>query len=137
MFSSYVLGDTFCLHDLDGDVFGETFTMNEIDGYPRSKDSEEDCYNAWQYWDDNSMFADWLEWRFEEDGYVMWDNNPQDGTFVWIKDYEQCVVLHSDSELPTDVVATFDRDSLYETEYAEGIVRDGVFYATVIARELD
>lgn len=137
MFSSYVLGNMFCLHDLDGDVFGEAFTMNEIDGYQRSKDSEEDCYNAWQYWDDNSMFADWLEWRFEEDGYVMWDNNPQDGTFVWIKDYEQCVVLHGDSELPTDVVATFDRDSLYETEYAEGIVRDGVFYATVIARELD
>ena len=49
------------------------------------------------------------------------------------------VVQPSDSkvELPTEVVATFDRDSLYEMEYAQGIVRDGIFYATTIARELD
>ena len=54
-----------------------------------------------------------------------------------MQDYEQCVVLPGDNELPSDVVAMFDRDSLYETVYAEGIVRDGVFYATTIARELD
>lgn len=83
------------------------------------------------------VLSDWLEWRFEEDGYLGYDDNPQDGTFVWMQDYEQCVVLPGDNELPSDVVAMFDRDSLYETVYAEGIVRDGVFYATTIARELD
>lgn len=137
MFSEYVYGDTFNQRELDSDVFAEHFNANMIDGYQRSKDSEEDCYNAWQYWDDTLMFADWLNWRFEEDGYLDYDNNVQDGTFVWMQDYEKLVVLPGDNELPSDVVAMFDRDSLYETVYAEGIVRDGTFYATVIARELD
>ena len=137
MFSEYVDGDTFNQRELDSDVFAESFNANEIDGYRRSKDPEEDCYNAWQYWDDTLMFADWLNWRFEEDGYLDYDDNPQDGMFVWVQDYEQCVVLPGDNELPSDVVAMFDRDSLYETVYAEGIVRDGIFYATTIARELD
>ena len=137
MFAHYVDGDVFNQRELDSDVFAESFNANEIDGYRRSTDSEEDCYNAWEYWDDKGLFSDWLEWRFEEDGYLGYDDNPQDGTFVWMQDYEQCVVLPGDNELPSDVVAMFDRDSLYETVYAEGIVRDGVFYATTIARELD
>lgn len=136
MFAHYVLGDTFNQHELDSDVFGEAFTANEIDGYQRSKDSEEDCYNAWEYWDENELFYEWLKWRFEEDGYTDYDDNPQDGTFVWMKDYEKLAVLPGDNELPSDVVAMFDRDSLYETVYAEGVVRDGTFYATTIAREL-
>lgn len=137
MFSNYVDGDTFNQRELSDDVFAEQFSANEIEGYRRSKDSEEDCYNAWEYWDDTLMFSDWLEWRFEEDGYLGYDDNPQDGTFVWMQDYEQLVVLPGDNELPSDVVAMFDRDSLYEVVYAEGTVRDGTFYATVIARELD
>lgn len=137
MFSEYVYGDTFNQRELDSDVFAESFNAHEIGGYRRSKDPEEDCYNAWQYWDDTLMFADWLNWRFEEDGYLDYDDNPQDGTFVWVQDYEQCVVLPGDNELPSDVVAMFDRDSLYETVYAEGIIRDGIFYATTIARELN
>ena len=131
MFSNYVDGDTFNQRELSDDVFAEQFSANEIEGYRRSKDSEEDCYNAWEYWDDTLMFSDWLEWRFEEDGYLGYDDNPQDGTFVWMQDYEQLVVLPGDNELPSDVVAMFDRDSLYEVIYAEGIVRDGTFYATV------
>lgn len=137
MFTNYVDGDTFNQRELDSDVFAEYFNAHKIDGYQRSKDREEDCYNAWQYWDDTLMFADWLNWRFEEDGYLDYDNNVQDGTFVWVQDYEKLVVLPGDNELPSDVVAMFDRDSLYETVYAEGIVRDGTFYAIVIAKELD
>lgn len=137
MFAHYVDGDVFNQRELDSDVFAESFNADEIDGYRRSKDSEEDCYNAWEYWDEKGLFSDWLERRFEEDGYLGYDNNPQNGTFVWMQDYEQCVVLPGDNELPSDVVAMFDRGSLYETVYAEGIVRDGVFYATTIARELD
>lgn len=137
MFNNYVDGDTFNQRDLDDDVFAEAFNENEIEGYQHSKDPETDYDNAWEYWDNTGMFSDWLEWRFEEDGYLGYDDNPQDGMFVWMQDYEQCVVLPGDNELASDVVAMFDRDSLYETVYAEGIVRDGVFYATVIARELD
>ena len=85
------------------------------------------------------MFWEWLTDKVKEYGFVDYDKQPQNGTFMWIQAEEMLVVQPSDSkvELPTGVVATFDRDSLYETEYAEGIVRDGVFYATVIARELD
>lgn len=137
MFNNYVDGDTFNQGELSDDVFAEQFNTNIIEGYQRSKDPDEDCWNAWEYWDDKGLFADWLDWRFEEDGYTDYDNNPQDGTFVWMQDYEKLAVLPSDSGLPSDVVAMFDRDSLYETVYAQGIVRDGVFYATIIARELD
>lgn len=137
MFDNYVDGDTFNQEELNGDVFAELLITNEIEGYPRSKDPEEDCYNAWQYWDDNNLFGDWLDWRLEEDGYTDYDDNPQDGTFVWLSDHEKLAVLPGDSDLPSDVVAMFDRDSLYETVYAQGVVRDGTFYCTVIARELD
>lgn len=137
MFENFVNGDTFSQEDLESDVFRELFNANEIDGYQRSKDPETAYENAWQYWYDNNLFADWLEWRFEQDSYTDYDDNSQDGTFVWMKDYEQCVVKGGDSDIPQGVVAMFDRGSLYETIYAEGIVRDGTFYATVIARELD
>lgn len=138
MFSNYVDGDTFNQRELDSDVFAEYFNANEIDGYRRSKDSEEDCYNAWEYWDNSEMFWGWLTDRVKEFGFVDYAKHPQNGTFMWIQAEEMLVVCQDTAvELPTDIVATFDRDSLYETEYAEGIVRDGIFYATVIARELD
>lgn len=137
MFSDWVDGDTFNLTELSDDVFNEQFDSNNIDGYQRSKDSEIDAENAWEYWDDNSLLYDFLENLFEELGYVNWDDNIRDGRFIWIQDYEMLVVKPSDSGLPTDVAATFDRDSLYECQYAQGVVRNGVFYATIIARELD
>lgn len=137
MFFDWVDGDTFNLHELSWDIFNEQFSCNNIEGYARSKDSETDAMNAWEYWDDNSLLSDFLENMFEELGYVEWDNNPNDGRFIWIQDYEMLVVLPSDRELPTEVTATFDRDSLYECQYAQGIVREGVFYCTVVARELN
>lgn len=137
MFSDWVDGDTFNLHELSDDIFNEQFNCNNIDGYQRSKDSETDAENAWEYWDDNSLLYDFLENLFETIGFVEWDDKPSDGRFIWIQDYEMLVVEPSDIELPMDVAATFDRDSLYECQYAQGIVRDGVFYCTVVARELN
>ena len=137
MFSDGVDGDTFNLTELSEDIFREQFESNSIDGYQRSKDSETDAENAWAYWDDNELLHDFLENLFETIGFVEWDDNPIDGRFIWIQDYEMLVVKSSDSELPTDIAATFDRDSLYECQYAQGVVRDGVFYATAVARELD
>lgn len=137
MFSDWVDGDTFNLNELSEDIFREQFESNSIEGYQRSKDSETDAENAWAYWDDNVLLHDFLENLFETIGYVEWDDNPNDGRFIWIQDYEMLVVKPSDSELPMDVAATFDRDSLYECQYAQGVVRDGVFYCTVVARELD
>lgn len=137
MFSEWVEGDTFNLHELSDDIFREEFEANNIEGYQHSKDSEIDAMNAWEYWDEQDLLRDFLENLFEGTGYVEWDDNPGNGRFIWIQDYEMLVVQPSDAELLTDVAATFDRDSLYECQYAQGVVRDGVFYATVIARELD
>lgn len=137
MFSDWVDGDTFNLDELSEDIFREQFGSNNIDGYQRSKDSETDAMNAWEYWDENNLLYDFLENLFETLGYANWDDSPRDGRFIWVQDYEMLVVKPSESELPTDVAATFDRDSLYECQYAQGVVRDGVFYATTVARELD
>lgn len=137
MFLEWVDGDTFNLNELSEDIFREQFGSNSIEGYQRSKDSETDAENAWAYWDDNDLLYDFLENLFESLGFVEWDDKPSDGRFIWIQDYEMLTVKPGDSELPTNVTATFDRDSLYECQYAQGIVRDGVFYCTVVARELD
>lgn len=137
MFSDWVNGDTFNLNELSEDIFREQFNSNNIEGYQWSKDSETDAENAWAYWDDNDLLYNFLENLFETLGFVEWDDKPSDGRFIWIQDYEMLVVESSDIALPTEVVATFDRDSLYECQYAQGVVRDGVFYCTVVARELD
>lgn len=137
MFSDWVDGDTFNLTELGEDIFREQFGSNSIEGYQRSKDPDTDATNAWEYWESNDLLRDFIENLFEGTGYVEWDDNPDNGQFIWIQDYEMLVVKPSDSELPMEVTATFDRDSLYECQYAQGVVRDGVFYAIVIAKELD
>lgn len=137
MFSEWVEGDTFNLRELSDDIFREEFEANNIEGYQRSKDSETDAENAWEYWDEQDLLRDFLENLFETSGYVEWDDNHGNGRFIWIQDYEMLVVKPSERELPMDVAATFDRDSLYECQYAQGVVRDGVFYCTVVAREVD
>lgn len=138
MFAHYVLDGVFCWREFERDTFDELFCAREIGDYPRSKDSETDYYNAWEYWDSGELFWEWLTDHVKEQSFVDYDKEPQNGTFMWIQAEEMLVVCPDTAvELPTDIVATFDRDSLYETEYAEGIVRDGVFYATIIARELD
>ena len=46
------------------------------------------------------------------------------------------MVIPGPVELPTfDIKATFNEDSLEEVEYAEGVVKDRVFYAESIATE--
>lgn len=141
MFAHYVCEGVFCWHEVEDDVFSELYCAREIGDYPRGSDPESDYYRAWEYWSNSDIFYEWLVDHTKEYGFVDYDKQPRNGTFMWIQAEEMLVVQPSESdsqvELPTDIVATFDRDSLYETEYAEGIVRDGVFYATVIARELD
>ena len=55
MFSDWVDGDTFNLHELSDGIFREEFEANNIEGYQRSKDSETDAENAWEYWDENNL----------------------------------------------------------------------------------
>lgn len=137
MFSNWVDGDTFNLRELSNDVFLEQFASNNIEGYQRSKDSDIDAMNAWEHWDSNSLLHEFLENLFDSLAYTEWDDNPNNGKFIWIQDYEMLVVHPSASDLPTNVVATFDRASLYAAQYAQGTVRDGIFYADTIAKELN
>lgn len=139
MFSDYVLEGALYWQELEDDIFNELYCEREIGDYRRGTDPESDYYNAWEYWSNSDIFWEWLTDRVKEYGFFDYDKEPQDGTFMWIHAEEMLVVKPNNGpvELPAKVIATFDRDSLYETEYAEGIVRDGVFYATIIARELD
>lgn len=138
MFAHYALDGVFCWREFEDDIFSELYCEHMIGDYPRGSDPESDYYNAWEYWSNNGIFWEWLTDKVKEYGFVDYDKQPQNGTFMWIQAEEMLVVCPDTAgELPTEVVATFDRDSLYETEYAEGIVRDGMFYATTIARELD
>lgn len=139
MFAHYVCDGVFCYRELEDDVFSELYYEHMIGDYHRGSDPESDYYNAWEYWSNSDLFWEWLTDSVKGYGFVDYDKQPQNGMFMWIQAEEMLVVQPNDGpvELPTEVVATFDRDSLYETEYAEGIVRDGVFYATIIARELD
>lgn len=137
MFRGYIEGDMFEQRALDDDVFSDQYTGGLIDGYVRDKYSDVDAMSAWEYWDEHELFADWLKDHFDKHGYTDYDDKPQDGAFVWMRDHEQLVVKPCESELPSDVVAMFDRDSIYEASYAEGIVRNGVFYCTDLAHELE
>lgn len=139
MFSEHVIGDTLMWRELEHEVFDELYYAGDIGDYKRGSDFESDFDNAWEYWANSDGFWQWLTNEVKEYDFVDYDKTRQDGAFMWIQAEEMLVVCPQDGpvEPPTDIVATFDRDSLYETEYAEGIVKDGVFYATTIARELD
>lgn len=141
MFAHYVCEDVFCWHECECDVFDELFCAREIGDYHHGTDPDSDYDNAWEYWANSDMFWEWLTDKIKEFDFVDYDKHAQDGTFMWIQAEEMLVVCPNGSgtkvELPTEIVSTFDRNSLYETEYAEGIVKNGVFYATIIARELD
>lgn len=141
MFAHYVCEGVFCWRECEHDVFDDLYFDGDIGDYKRDSDFEPDYDNAWEYWANSDGFWQWLTNEVKEYGFVDYDKHQQNGTFMWIQAEEMLVVCPDESdttvELPTDIVATFDRDSLYETEYAEGIVKDGVFYATTIARELD
>jgi hypothetical protein len=53
-----------------------------------------------------------------------------------VKDWATLVVIPGVHELPTfDIKATFNEASLEEIEYAEGVVKDHIFYAEIIATE--
>ena len=61
----------------------------------------------------------------------------QNGRFIWVKDWTTLMVVPGvEVEPPTfDIKAIFNEDSLEEIEYAEGVVKDRIFYAEIIATE--
>ena len=79
-------------------------------------------------------FNHWWNEALPSVGYEEYSG--QDGRFLWVRDWAALVVIPGPVELPTlDIKATFNEDSLEEIEYAEGVVKNGAFYAETIATE--
>lgn len=127
MLKDWVEGPTVKLGEFKEDLFYELYH----DGEFKPDTDWETLHDDWirglgfhQWWNEMLPTTGWVEYTC------------QNGRFLWVKDWTTLVVIPGPVELPTfDIKATFHRDSLEEIEYAEGIVKDGVFYAEITATE--
>ena len=134
MFEDYVTGDTFDIDELEDNIFREAYVNNEFD-YTHSHDEVSDYENALWVWERHGLFNQFVREHLESKGYRDWDDCPQDGMFIWIQDLELLMVCPG----PTDVCqveGTFNRDSLYDAEYAHGVVIGRKFIAGNIETEV-
>lgn len=124
MLKDWVEGSTVKLEEFKEDIFYELH-------YDCDDPDWETLHDDWirglgftQWWNEALLSIDYEEW----DG--------QNGQFLWVKDWATLVVIPGVHGLPTfDIKATFNEDSLEEIEYAEGVVKDHIFYAESIATE--
>lgn len=124
MLKEWVEGCTIELEEFKGDTFYEL--------HYDCDDAEWDALH--DDWFRGLGFTQWWDEMLPSVGYEEWDG--QNGRFLWVKDWATLVVIPSMHELPTfDINATLNEDSLEEIEYAEGVVKDHIFYAEIIATE--
>lgn len=127
MLKDWVEGSTVKLEEFKEDIFYELYH----DGEFKPDTDWEALHDDWirglgftQWWNEMLPAVGWV-------GYAC-----QNGRFLWVKDWTTLVVIPGVHELPTfDIKATFNEDSLEEIEYAEGVVKDRIFYAESIATE--
>ena len=127
MLKDWVEGSTVKLEEFKEDIFYELYH----DGEFKPDTDWETLHDDWihglgftQWWNEMLPAVGWV-------GYAC-----QNGRFLWVKDWATLVVIPGPVELPTlDIKATFNVDSLDEVEYAEGVVKDRIFYAETIATE--
>lgn len=127
MLNDWVEGSTVKLEEFKEDTFYELYHNGEF----KPDTDWETLHDDWirglgfaQWWNEMLAAIGWV-------GYAC-----QNGRFLWVKDWATLVVLPGVDELPTfDIKATFNEDSLEEIEYAEGVVKDRIFYAENIATE--
>lgn len=124
MLKDWVEGSTIELEEFKGDIF-----------YEHHYDCDDtDWETIHDDWIRGLGFHQWWNETLPSLGYEEYTG--QDGRFLWVKDWATLVVIPGVHELPTfDIKATFNEDSLEEIEYAEGVVKDRVFYAEIIATE--
>lgn len=124
MLKDWVEGSTIELEEFKGAIFYELHY---------------DCDDAeWDAWHDDWFrglgFTQWWNEMLPSLGYVEYTG--QDGQFLWVKDWATLVVVPGPVELlAANIKATFNEDSLDKIEYAEGVVKNGVFYAGIMAAE--
>lgn len=127
MLKDWVEGSTVKLEEFKEDIFYELYH----DGEFKPDTDWETLHDDWirglgfhQWWNEALPSVDYEEY------------NGQDGRFLWVKDWATLVVIPGVHELlPTDIKATFNQHTLDKIEYAEGVVKNSVFYAKIIATE--
>lgn len=126
MLKDWVEGSTIELEEFKGDIF-----------YELHYDCDDTTWDALHDdWIRGLGFHQWWNEMLPSLGYE--EYNGQNGRFLWVKDWATLVVIPGPVELlATDIKATFDEDSLEEIEYAEGVVKNGVFYTGILATERD
>lgn len=124
MLNDWVEGSTIELEEFKGDIFYEL--------HYDCDDTEWDAQH--DDWFRGLGFTQWWNEMLPSIGYVEYTG--QDGRFLWVKDWATLVVVPGPVELlAADIKATFNEDSLDKIEYAEGVVKNGVFYAGIMAAE--
>lgn len=127
MLKYWVEGSTVKLEEFKEDIFYELYHNGEFK-------PDTDWETLHDDWIRGLGFTQWWNEMLPSAGYEEWGE--QNGRFLWVKDWTTLVVIPSSYELPTfDIKATFNEDSLEEIEYAEGVVKDHIFYAENIATE--
>ena len=124
MLKDWVEGSTVKLEEFKEDIFYELH-------YDRSDADWEALHDDWIR---GLAFHQWWNEMLPSIGYEEYTG--QDGRFLWVKDWATLVVIPGSVELSaTNIKATFNEDSLEEIEYAEGVIKNGVFYAEDLATE--
>lgn len=132
MLKDWVEGSTVKLEEFKEDLFYEFYNDNQLE--PVSSDPDMNWEFLHDDWIRGRGFTQWWDEALPSIGYE--EYRGQDGRFLWVKDWVTLVVARVTVELSTfDIKGAFNEDSLEEVEYAEGIVKDGIFYAEVIATE--
>jgi hypothetical protein len=126
MLEDWVEGSTVKLEEFKEDLFYELYHDGEFK-------PDTDWETLHDDWIRGLGFTQWWNEMLPAIGYVGYAC--QNGRFLWVKDWTTLVVIPGVHELPTDIKATFNEDSLEEFEYTEGVVKDRIFYAESIATE--
>lgn len=127
MLKDWVEGSTVKLEEFKEDIFYELYHDGEFK-------PDTDWETLHDDWIRGLGFHQWWNEALPSVGYEEWDG--QNGRFLWVRDWATLVVIPGVDELPTfDIKEIFDEFSLEDIECAEGVVKDRIFYAEIIATE--
>lgn len=127
MLKDWVEGSTVKLEEFKEDLFYELYHEGEF-----KPDTDWEALH--DVWIRGLGFTQWWNEMLPSLGCVEYTG--QDGRFLWVKDWATLVVIPGPVELlAADIKATFNQCTLDKIEYAEGVVKDAIFYAGIIATE--
>ena len=120
MLKDWVEGSTVKLEEFKEDIFYELYHNGEFK-------PDTDWETLHDDWIRGLGFTQWWNEALPSVGYEEYDG--QNGRFLWVKDWATLVVIPGPVELlAADIKATFNQRTLDKIEYAEGVVKDGIFY---------